>query len=741
MEQRLANPGEKPPRWPPIVLAVLWAGTFLAFKPTPFDGIDFVRFYQPYQHFLSESVWKGELPWWNPYSSLGRPFLADLQAAALYPATLLVILFGPHLGWLLGTFAHGWVAAEGFARLTRKFGATAGISAAAGAAFLFGGPVISRMQEGEFNVVYALCYMPWVLWLAAEVADRPTRRLWVGLTSVFALELWCGHPQIFWLSAIGAGLFATGCVGAPPWGEAWRRWVRAAFCLFTSAVTAMALLGFALVPFMELVGQSNRATPSASFSGAFSMVGLQWMAIVWPTWSAFGVNWEYDLFCGAIIAVGGIAALVACRGPALRGAAVMAICAAVIAAGPATPLFSALYSLLPGMSSFRVPARAGILITLALILGSALLAGRSRASARVRLAILVPAAAALLAALLFAVGPYSQAFPVLWFSAQASFACLAGLGWWLWTGRTEGEAGAAARIRRLVLPAALAGELLLSVHGIKDKYRFQTRFPGEAVVLEAAKAGGADQNEAPARICVDSTIFRENAGMDWHVASVVGYESLSLGRVWNYLHLASGADPSHAYSTVPDGRIFNAAPGLRAFNLAVSLPLGGGQMKVYQDPDPRAYLVNRTTPVADSHAATLAMVSGADFHESAVVEAAYAGELRPDPAFPAGTAVVTRFTLNSVEVLVTSPGNSVLVLAEAWYPGWTAQGPKGPLACVPVNGWMRGVPIPAGKSLVHLEFRQDGLALGSLITAVAATLVFLVARGWPRRLWERGSAP
>ncbi|HEY5228071.1 MAG TPA: hypothetical protein VIJ19_05985, partial [Opitutaceae bacterium] len=302
------------------------------------------------------------------------------------------------------------------------------------------------------------------------------------------------------------------------------------------------------------------------------------------------------------------------------------------------------------------------------------------------------------------------------------------------------EADAPRWIPRAVLPAALAAELFLSVHGIKDKYRFQTRFPGEAVVLEAAKAGGSDQNAAPARICVDSTVFRENAGMDWHLASVVGYESLSLGRVWNYLHLASGADPSHAYSTIPDGRIFNAAPGLRVFNLAVSLPLGAGQMKVYRDPDPRAYLVTRTTPVADSRAATLAMVAGAPFHESAVVEAAYAGELSPDSSAPAGSALVTGFTLNSVDVQVTSPGRSVLVLSEAWYPGWTAQGPGGPLACVPVNGWMRGVPVPAGKSLVHLEFHQGGLAVGCLVSAIAGALLVLVAKGWPRRLWIRGGA-
>ena len=599
---------------PAIAVAALWTLTLLAFKATPLEGIDYVRFYQPYQHFLRESLLRGELPWWNPYSSLGRPFLVDLQTAALYPATLLVVAFGAKAGWVLGTFVHGLIAARGFRRLGWKTGFSGEVSAAAAAVYLFSGPLIGRMQEGQVNLVYCLCFLPWVLWLAACVAEKPTRRHWVALAATFALQLWGGHPQIFWMSAVAAGLFTTGFAAVPPWSLAWKRWLRAELAVLTACVAAMALLGFVLVPFMELAGQSNRSQPSLSFSGAFSMSGLQWMSIVWPTWGPFGVNWEYNLFTGVTVAAGGLAAIVRCRDAAARGVAVLAVGAAVIAAGTSTPLFGVLYAVLPGLSSFRVPARQGALITMALIIGAAMLAGRSRPEGKGRLAVLGLAAAALAGAVLFALGMRPGPFPAGWLVIQASFACLAGLGWWLWIGARPGEQGPVSWVRRGILPFAVLCELCLSVYGIKRAYRFDAQFPGEATVLEAVHAARADQSAAPARVCVDSVIFRENAGMVWRVASVVGYESLSLGRVWNFLNLAAGADPSHAYNTIPDGHIYSAAPGLHAFNLSVSLALGSSELKIDRNPDPRAYLAPRMRVVADSGAATDAMLSGEDFH-------------------------------------------------------------------------------------------------------------------------------
>jgi len=70
---------------------------------------------------------------------------------------------------------------------------------------------------------------------------------------------------------------------------------------------------------------------------------------------------------------------------------------------------------------------------------------------------------------------------------------------------------------------------------------------------------------------------------------------------------------------------------------------------------------------------------------------------RPDsPSADARTATITHFTLNSLEVAVDSPGAALLVVAEAWYPGWHATIAGRDVACLPVNGWMRGVPVPAG---------------------------------------------
>ncbi len=729
MRKRFGTPGNVGLWMPPLALSVLWTLSFLAISPTPFQGIDYTRFYEPYQHFLRESLMRGEIPWWNPYSSLGRPFLADLQTAVLYPATILMVAFGAKAGWVIGTLLHGWAGAEGMGRLVRRFGASAAAASGAAAVFLFCGPLVGRMQEGEVNYVYALCLLPWVLLFAAGLADEAGRRRWAALSLTLALQLACGHPQIFWLSAVAAGLFTTGWLASPPWGAAGGRWLRTELALLGACLAAMALLGCVLVPFMQLVSQSNRSQPSIAFSGAFSMGGSQWMSLAWPSWGAFGVNWEYNLFVGVAVAAGGIAVLLRCREPAARGAAAMAAGAALIAAGPSTPVFALLFEVLPGLSSFRVPARAGVLVTVALIIGAALLAG-APSGARRRKAAAGLAAAALLGAALYALASHPGRVCWAWLGVQALLSVAAGLGWWLWTGDAPGGRG------RFVLPLAVMGGLCLSLHGIKQAYRFISEFPLESTVIGAIRSHEAGASAAPVRVCVDPEVFRENAGMIYHVGSVVGYESLSLARVWNYLHLAAGADPSHAYSTVPSGLVYGAAPGLHSVNLSASLALGGDRLVFAASPDPRAYLAVRTRTVANAPAAIRAMVAGADFHAAALVEDPYSGACSTDPDRPAGTATISRFGLNTVDIDIESPGRAVLVLAEAWYPGWEAEIGGRPVPCVPVNGWMRGVPVPAGKAVVHMHFRQGGLMAGAWLSAAGALAIALA--GLPRRRSEQG---
>ncbi len=126
--------------------------------------------------------------------------------------------------------------------------------------------------------------------LTGQFATRPTPRRWAALALAWGLQLLCCHPQVFWLSAVGAGLFVTGWLAQPPWDAALRAWLRAALGMLTACGCGMALIGFVLVPFWELIGQSNRAAPSLAFSSAFAMSSDQWMSLLSPARGIFGVN-------------------------------------------------------------------------------------------------------------------------------------------------------------------------------------------------------------------------------------------------------------------------------------------------------------------------------------------------------------------------------------------------------------------------------------------------------------------
>ena len=51
---------------------------------------DAINFVWPYYNYASASIQSGVLPIWNPYSSVGAPFLGDLGLGMLYPINWLV---------------------------------------------------------------------------------------------------------------------------------------------------------------------------------------------------------------------------------------------------------------------------------------------------------------------------------------------------------------------------------------------------------------------------------------------------------------------------------------------------------------------------------------------------------------------------------------------------------------------------------------------------------------------------
>lgn len=74
------------------------------------------------------------------------------------------------------------------------------------------------------------------------------------------------------------------------------------------------------------------------------------------------------------------------------------------------------------------------------------------------------------------------------------------------------------------------------------------------------------------------------------------------------------------------------------------------------------------------------------------------------------------------------------MLAEPWFPGWSATVNGATVPCVPANAWMRAVAVPEGKSEVVFAFRSTYLAHGAALSLLGLwAIVALLVRRWPRR--------
>ena len=181
--------------------------------------------------------------------------------------------------------------------------------------------------------------------------------------------------------------------------------------------------------------------------------------------------------------------------------------------------------------------------------------------------------------------------------------------------------------------------------------------------------------------------------------------------------------------------------GVEDLRLERSLPsLTGDPIRVLQvpDPQPRAWLVGAAR-LADGAAAIQAFLDpGFDPRQEAVV----ASRVPLDRASRAsGSARWLARRADRQQLETDSSGPALLVLADAYDPGWRASIDGTAVAVVRANLAFRGVPVPGGRHRVELLYRPRpvlvGLAVSSAALAVAAGL--LVASRRDRRRDERGN--
>jgi hypothetical protein len=202
---------------------------------------------QPVGHLAAMDLLHLHVPWWNPFEGLGTPLAGEMQSAALFPLVLLLALPGG-LVWFHITLE--LIAGVSTYFLARRLGAPAIVGAVGGALFALNG-TYAWIGNSVLNPVAFLPML--VLGVEMIISSAPHRRQygWYVAALALALSLYAGFPEVAYLDALFAGVWAL--VRLPSVERGTR--IRTLRRLLYGAVAGTALALPILVPFRDYLSE------------------------------------------------------------------------------------------------------------------------------------------------------------------------------------------------------------------------------------------------------------------------------------------------------------------------------------------------------------------------------------------------------------------------------------------------------------------------------------------------------
>jgi hypothetical protein len=720
---------------------------------------------------IRTAIGPGRWPLWDLSQGFGQPLLADPGAQVAYPLTWLALVVPRPAAYTVFVLAHLLLGAVGVARLARGFGAGRTGALAAAVAWTLSGPLQSSVNL--WHHFAGAAWMPWVV----LGADRATRRS--GLLPIMGLAV-AGAMQIL---AGSADLCAMTWLLAAGW-VAFRLLERRRLALRRTVASLVAGLAIAValtaalwLPAAEVVSRSARRDLPADIRTAWSLTPRGLLRLIVPldparvpfdpgTWRSL-----YDrpdqpflasLYLGLpLLATAALAFVwkpLRARAAALAGAAVLAT---LLAMGPHGPVYPFAALLLPPLRIFRYPSKALLVpaLAVALLAGLGLRALVTGALVRRRrraawLAAWLVAGSVVVAAVShgYTGGHGTRSAPLL----ATAVALVAG-------------ACALGRVRPRVAAAAVLGLVasdLVAVHAN----------------LNATAPAGLLFARPPLVAQVERDAFRRLYVYDYH--SLPGTSERLLGRADPYrvARLPAGVDSRlvqalalRLYLVPPSAGLYGLEGSydmdirglyprelndltfvvrqvegtpllvrllrLGAVGTVASLHTRGLEglvpvstlpslfpepIRVWRVPGalPRAWVVG-CARLADQAAAFTAL--GEAWFEPAreAILPADPGGL-PGPCGPAGSARLVSLLGDRALVEVQADRPALLVMADAYDPGWRASVDGRETPVLRANVAFRAVVVPSGRHVVVLVYRPWSVRAGLAISAVALLSLGLV---------------
>jgi len=657
-----------------VLSVVYWRLLFFPSRFVWFDHYDLTELQIPRLQFFARSLHAGHFPLWNPYVWLGQPVLGSGQPGPLNP---LVVAFA----WLLPLRD----AALSFAELnwlyfTLHF--VAALFAYRFCRYLALAVLPSLLGAVAFSCTGFLGSIPWID-ISSAVAVTPlifyfAFRLWTEegilmnaapLGLALGLIWWTGHHEIPLINCY-AVLFGSACVAAA--GRSWRV-IKGTLLAFALAIPVSALQ---TLPFYEFGHASRRWVGVADPIGWADKVPYEVHArysLPWLGLSEFfapgGAPEEHwTAFAGVTILVLAIAALIyRWSDRRVRMLGFLALGSLLYALGAHTPLHRLIYEFFPLADKARSPGRGIFLAGFALSALAASGADLVIRSLIPRRGIWIPTAVAAMVLVVY----WSGRMPEMEFPIQTHYVA-------------KGLIAALGLSVLIWLRSRAAGVVLLAM-----------------VVLEASTFAAHRvtdlRNAVVAQSLVKFKRLAENLPRTGEGRIVADYNSLltDLGDLY-------GVDVLQSFvSAVPENvlRLNFGDPRTQQL-LGVTHRIERGEISAVPQAMPRAWIVHQATLAKDADTGLPAL------------------EDCPE----AGSATLARPDSDTALVQAQLGCRGLLVVSEAFYPGWkaTVDGQTQPI--YEVFGALRGVVLESGSHRVEMRYRPSIVTIGAALSFPAIAL-------------------
>jgi hypothetical protein len=724
----------------------------------------------PFARFTKDNL--PDVPLWNPSIMTGRPFEADAQSAIFSPFSVPAYLlpFLTALGWI--AVLKLWVASFGTFLLARALGMR--FAGAMLAAVIYGFCLweVTWLSYPHASV-WAL--IPLLLVAVDRAVRRPdTRGAW-PLAALTGLQLLCGHPESSFHAEVAAVVF--GALRAYGLRAGWRRPLLA----FAGATAfGFALAAVAVLPFLELLSRSSDIHQRAGTAQENHAPLKDALGIFLPDWYGRPTQTPLRLFLLARAWYGGALALM-CAAAALlirptRGRVATALlgaaCMMVVLGVP--PVFQIVTHLpiFSGGHNGRLAILA--LLCLALLAGWGLddlgpTASGGVCPARPRRRAVWAAAAIFALPILYAIlrgrtalDAVGKGLKTAWGFATppADEAIIHAAAVWEWAlPAAAGLVLIALLVRRRGRPELLAGLVVLVA--FLDLARagmgYNPAIPRDFATQPDTPAIRLARAAAPERVVATGDIPQDALPMNHDLAEPRGYDlpvERRYDRLWRRYLSPEFATQSGPYPQGIPLSLPKVDPTrLRLLDVLgtryVMQPLSDpaihvpGLRLVHDGPDarlyrsdatqPRAVVVGAQQPVASGEAALHAIAApGFDLRRTVVTE-------KPVSGFPLGKApaagsarIVPGDDPDKLVVDVAVQREGMLVVSDAWDPGWKATVDGKDAKVERVNYVMRGVRVGPGAHRVEFRYEPWSFTAGWIVS-LAALLVLVGALVWWRR--------